>query len=256
MRMLTLLLVLAGAANLSSQQTPRTPQTEITDAQKAMREQARRERANRDALRALGSENIMLQEAVRLADGHLTMSGRPNPDAFKAADVSELAKKSRVVLVGRPSGAPRVQLSTDRRSIVTQYSIIVDEIVLGGPGGRGMPPMMLQVKVDVPGGTMTFPEGTAEVVNDLSLQANVQYVFFLQREEDAPHDVGPLPACQAYTSPTDEPFVITGQHHEGLFRVDSGARVRSLAATTAPHMQERYNGKGLDSLVSEVRAAR
>lgn len=255
MRMLTILLVLSGAATVSAQQAPSTPQTEITDAQKAMREQVRRERAARDAIRALASEGTTLQDAVRLAGGQLTLSGRPNPDAFKAADVSELVRKSRVVLVGRPSGSPRVQLSTDRRSIVTQYSIIVDEIVRGGAGGRGMPPMMLQVKVDVPGGTMTFPEGTAEVVNDVALQPDVRYVFFLQREVDAPREFGSAPARHAYASSSDEPFVITGQHYEGLFRVDNGTGDRSLAAT-AVHMQARYNGKGLDSFVSEVRAVR
>lgn len=253
MRMLTILLVLA--ANVSAQLAPSTPQVELTDAQQAMREQTRRERATRDAIRALSSAGTTLQDAVRLAGGRLTVSGRPNPDAFKAGDVSDLVRKSRVVLVGRPSGAPRVQLSTDRRSIVTQYSIIVDEIVRGGAGGRGMPPMMLQVKVDVPGGTMTFPEGTAEVVNDVALQPDVRYVFFLQREVDAPREFGSAPAHQAYASSSDEPFVITGQHYEGLFRVDNGTGDRSLAAT-AVHMQARYNGKGLDALVSEVRAVR
>lgn len=253
-RITVLFMLLAATAGATAQTVPQTG----TEAQRANRAEGLRMRAEREALRALFIGTITLPEALRRAGGRLTVDARPNIDALEEGDVTSLAKHSRVVLRGQPLGPPRVQLSEDQRTIVTRYTFQVDEILRGGPGGRDMPALMVSVTVDIPGGTLTLPEGTVEVVNDAAaLDTGASYVLFLQREVDAPAfiDNAAPPRHKAGGARGDDPFMIVGAHREGLFLVDNG-RVQSLASSSSPGVKERYNGRALESFVNEVRGMR
>lgn len=252
------LILMMWTASLGAQQTERAPQTTLTEAQRAMVEAARRERAQRDAQRGLSMGSLTMPQAVALAGGRLTLNAAPNVDAFPEPDLASLVKKSRLVIVGRPIAPPTVHVSDDGRGIMSRYVLQVDDTIRGGTArANGIPS---SVSVDVPGGSLTFPEGVAEAVNGVDLKPGQRYVLFLQRLEDdlSPDAQAELAAKRTAVgrnaAPLDASLVITGQHREGLFRVD-GASVRSLAADTSS-VKERYDGRGLTNLLSEVRAVR
>jgi hypothetical protein len=112
------------------------------------REAKARERASRPATR-LRIWPYHAAEAAQRSNGALTVDWRPNPDWFKERDVRGLADRSALVIVGRPYAA-RVELTTDRRSIVTTYAVQVDETFKE----RQVPPFMQQATVRIPGGRL------------------------------------------------------------------------------------------------------
>ena len=129
----------------------------ITAEQKqAHREAVAREWARRDLLRDLESERITLREAARRAGGTLVLERAEIPDCIPAWNVRGLTNRSSLVIVGRPLAA-RVELTDDRRSIATTYSVQVDDTFKA----RQLPPFMRHVVVTVPGGRMDFPDGTS-----------------------------------------------------------------------------------------------
>lgn len=190
----------------------------------------------RNAVRGLMSGEISLPEAVRQAGGRLTLDATPNPDYFRVPDLESLTKTSQIVVLARPYGSPRVQLSDDGRSIVTQYEMLVDTMVRPDNRSARLP----KLTVEVPGGDLTLKEGIASVVNGPRFTSGDTYVLFLQgksRRQASLRDV----------------FVVTGFHYEGILRVDGSSTV-GTSTTSSPRLKQQSTGRSLSALLAEIRA--
>jgi hypothetical protein len=233
---------------------PRRPATAAEH--KADREAVARERARRDLLRDLESGRLTLPEAAQRSGGALTIDWRPNPDWFKERDIRGLADRSALVIVGRPFAA-RVELTPDRRSIVTTYSVQVDERFKE----RQIPPFMQHVTVRIPGGRMEFGDGvSAEVRSGPSLKIGDRYMFFLQREQDAasllPDALPGTSAASPAPTAADKSAVIYTPFRidQGVFHLPADGKIRSEVHEASDQLH-RYDGKAETEFLAEVKAA-
>ncbi len=241
-----LLAVAVSVAIASAQGVHRPP----TPSQEVERQEALRARAERDALRDLDNGTITLEQAAVRAGGHVTIDAKPNVDSFQAPDLSSLAKQSSLVVIGRVSGAPQVQLSDDQRNIVTRYNVLVDEVVLG----RNTPALLKLVTIEVLGGRVNFSGGAyAEFVNGLELKSGDRYVLYLRDRASTTQSQGAQLSAAAPNA--GAVFVPAGYQHEGIFRVVDG-NVASLAPSATNRLKRQYDGKPVDAFLAEVRAAR
>lgn len=228
--------------------------------QQAHREAVARERPRRDLLRDLEFGRITLPEAARRAGGTLVLDRRPL-DCFPQWDVRGLANRSSLVIVGRPFVA-RVALTDDRRSIVTTYSVQVEDTF---KATSRVLPFVRVVIVTVPGGRMDFGDGTsAEIRSGPSLALGDRYVLFLQHERDAPSVFPTAPpgtgaaltAGAAYgAAVVYTPFRID----QGVFHLQADGRIRWHAhnASERPHREDGTpEAAFLDELKEAVAARR
>jgi hypothetical protein len=239
------LLSLAGAG-VSAQDDRRS----VTDEQQRLaRAEVERLRAERGAFRALASGVISLDEAARQAGGYLRIDASPNPDYFSAPDLATLSRKSVLVIVGRPYGTPRVGLSDDKRRVVTQYDVQVDEVLRG----RGVSQLAASVVLEVPGGRLAFANGAvAEVVNGPNIQIGESYLLYLQFKSKASGfshlELG------GTTGVADKVYILSWLQQEGIFRV-SGNEVVSLAPATHA-LKRRYDGRPVERLLTDARVSK
>jgi hypothetical protein len=190
----------------------------------------------RNAIRNLTSGEITLTEAVKQAGGKLTLDVSPNPDYFHVPDLETLVKKSQIVVVARPYGTPRVEISDDRQSVVTRYDMLVQTIVRAIDKFARIP----KLTVEVPGGESAVPTGTVSVVNGPHFDNSTLYLLFLQAKRTPQGSLG-------------DQFVVTGFHYEGILRIEESLTART-SATSSARLTEQYDRQPLQSLLAEIRA--
>jgi hypothetical protein len=190
----------------------------------------------RNAIRNLASGEITLTEAVKQAGGKLTLDVSPNPDYFHVPDLETLVKKSQIVVVARPYGTPRVEISDDRQSVVTRYDMLVQTIVRAIDKFARIP----KLTVEVPGGESAVPTGTVSVVNGPHFDNSTLYLLFLQAKRTPQGSLG-------------DQFVVTGFHYEGILRLEESLTART-SATSSARLTEQYDRQPLQSLLAEIRA--
>jgi hypothetical protein len=247
----TLLLI----GSLASTAAPAQRRFAAVAEQQAAREARARERAQRDLLRDLDGGRITLPEAARLAGGTLVIDRRPVLECFPQLNVRGLVDHSSLVIAGRPFVA-RVELTNDRRSIVTTYSVQVDDTFKT----RQLAPLLRHVIVRVPGGRMDFGDGTsADILSGPPLAPGERYVLFLQNDRNTSSAMpGALSGTSAATSQRDAdgPAVIYTPLgvDEGVFHLRAGRATRSHAHDTSSRLR-RHDGISEAIFLAEVKAA-
>jgi hypothetical protein len=240
-----LILIGSSAGILEAQRPP-----QLTG-QQAGREAVTRDRARRDLLFDLQSGLITLPEAARRTEGRLVLDRPSVLSCFP--NIRDLTDASSLVVVGRPFAA-RVELTEDRCSIVTTYSVQVDD-TLKTPR---ISPFMQHVMVRMPGGRLDFDDGTsAEIRSALAL--GDRYVLFLEDERDARSDLlAAAPgtsAARAASAPDGAGVIYTPlQSTHGVFhlRADGTARLHEAATLNTLHRDE---GSPEAVLLAAVKAA-
>lgn len=223
--------------------------------QQAHREAVARARARLDLLRDLESGRITVREAAHRAGGTLVLERVEIPDCIPVWDVRGLTNRSSLVIVGRPLAA-RVELTDDRRSIATTYSVQVDDTFKA----RQLPPFLRHVIVRVPGGRMDFPDGaSAETRSGPPLALGERYVFFLDDERNAPPGKpATLPGTITATTDggIDAATVVYTPHRvdRGVFHLQADRKIRSHAQDTSDRFHH-YDGISEGVFLAEIRAA-
>jgi hypothetical protein len=221
----------------------------------AHREAVARARARRDLLRDLELGRITLREAARRVGGTLVLDQRPNLDCFPQSDVRGLADRSSLVIMGRPLAAA-VELTDDRRSIATTYSVQVDDTFKG----RQLSAFVQHVIVRVPGGRIDFGDGTsAETRSGPSLTLGDRYVLFLQHEPDGRSG---MPVAWPGTSAAAGGGAVDGapviytpfRVDQGVFHLQADGKMRSHAQTASGRLH-RYDGMPEAVFLAEVKTA-
>jgi len=174
-----------------------------------------------------------LHEAARYSGGtygyDINISGRG-----RAQSVQMLVDVSPLIVVGTiQAGNPRER---PFGRIDTLYSVLVSETVKGE--ARSV------VKVRVPGGRLTFPDGTvAEIRTGVALRTGDTYVLFL---EPAPVGIG--------TVPTDvmEGVQVLNLGYQSVVDV-SAVRTRAFAITKDP-IRAQLHDRDVAGFLNELRA--
>lgn len=112
-----------------------------------------------------------LREAARIKGRYVGSNGS---GSWLMYDLESLTKKSLAVVIGTPI-ASVTQLSDNGEMVLTEYDVKVKEVFKGHP----YPDQV--IKVRVPGGKITFENGTsAEILTDVEpMEERKNYVLFL-----------------------------------------------------------------------------
>jgi hypothetical protein len=125
-------------------------------------------------------EGGTLQEAAKAAGGHFVGSVGPTSGFLSYQDLHQLAKYSKFIMIG--TAVTNVcKLSEDERSIYTSYTFRIEEPLKGGEWKPGD-----TVTVNLPGGRVSFPDGSTAQLNIPSFRRMVngnRYLLFLGGRE-------------------------------------------------------------------------
>lgn len=169
-------------------------------------------------------------------------------------DVRGLADRSSLIIVGRPLAAG-VELSDDRRSIATTYSVQVDDMLKGSR----LSAFVHHVIVKVPAGRIDFGDGTsAETRSGPALTLGDRYVLFLQHEQDGRSGMpAALPGTSAAaTGRAAEGAAVTYRPFhvgQGVFHLEADGKMRSHAQDASDKL-DRYDEMPEALFLGEIKA--
>jgi hypothetical protein len=172
-----------------------------------------------------------LKEKAKSTEGGQFLGYATPGKDVRFRSIAEVAESSSVVITGTPQ-SNRCRLSEDETSITINYQVNVQEVIKGDlqPGST--------VTVKLPGGKVTFPDGTSAEVRApwfKWMQNRHTYVLFLNVDADG------------------TAYVTTGGP-QGVFEIPAGneASVKSNSGINQDPMW-KYHDMKLEQFMDEVR---
>jgi hypothetical protein len=186
--------------------------------------------AVRDALRRGG-----LREAAKIK-GHYVADFDPHWDSGRF-DIESLTKNSMAVVVGTVVEKGAARLSDEDQLILTNYEVVVNETMKGGPAKGDT------ITVALIGGKIEFDDGTSAEIRTPRFEhvkPGSVYVFFLGESTTGPNE-----------------YTLTGGP-QGLVEIGTNGTVKSHGRPTDPialETDDPNTGKNKSSFMREVRKA-
>jgi hypothetical protein len=177
------------------------------------------------------TEGADLYGAARTNGGKLIRSFVP-PAVKSYQTLADLGRDSSVIVVARVVGS-RGKLTLDGNSVLTESALSVQKVVKGEVQSGSV------IKVETPGGTHIFPDGTSVHLNSLNYRRPHKggtYVLFLRSKEgDASR------------------YELTGQI-KGQFQLDFDAgQVWPSEIVTKGQLNRKYSGRRIQEFLVELR---
>lgn len=190
------------------------------------------EKEKRPRPNIVNGDGSLKEKAKNTEGGHFLGYATPGKDV-RFRNIAEVAQTSSAVIIGTPE-ENRCRLSEDETTVTINYEVSVQQVIKGDL----QPGSLLTVKL--PGGKVTFPDGTSAEVRApwfKWMENRKTYVLFLSTEADG-------------TS-----YVTTGGP-QGVFEIPAGAdaSVKSNSGINRDPMW-RYHNMKLDQFLDEVRQA-